>query len=364
QSLIKDYPNYAEPYRCMVYCYSNFGNLNECYAAIDKAVELASDPQIKRNYRQDRAWFYMRGQRKQDSIAECQSLIKDYPNSAEPYRCMADCYLNMWKLDECYAAIDKAIELASDPQIKKNYRQDRAWFYVKGGRCQDALAECESLIKDYPNSAEPYRYLADCYVGMGKVTEFCAAMDKAAELATTPVVKSEMLFVKAELLVVNMRDYKSAIPVLRKLLADYPDCIFSKPLVPAFLVLALEETEQLDEAAEVLKSSLPKDATPDQRAANAIQIANIYFNAKRYIEAIKAFKEVRSLKDAPSETKAQATYRSGLCYQAIKFNNSARMCMNEVIKRYSGSQWARQARGQLYLWGELKPAGVTNGEMQ
>ncbi len=82
----------------------------------------------------------------------------------------------------------------------------------------------------------------------------------------------------------------------------------------------------------------------------------MYADTKRYREAIKAYREVRILGDAPDEIKAEATYRCGLCYHAIQYSDSARMCMEEVAKRYPDDAWARKARGVLYAWEHYRTA--------
>lgn len=348
-ALAKDDRGKAAAYRGESECYAHLKQFPECYAAIDKAIELVKDTQLKKRYRTKRAWFYLIGLRYQDALAEYESLIKDYPDtSAEQYYAMAECYKRMDKNNECYDALSKAAELAVDPQLKRKIKEALAQLYLQHERYQESISEYQSLIKDYPNAAEPYYGLAECYARTG--SEFCPTIDKAIELSAGSADQAKYLFVKAEMLTMYKRDYSSAIPILQKLFIDFPECYWATNDGPAFLAYALEKTGRIDEALEVIKSSLPHDATPEKKAINLEQIANIYLNAKKYREAIKVFKEVRDMKDAPSDTKAEATYRSGLCYKAINYDSSARICMNEVVSKYPDTPWAKRARGMLYVW--------------
>lgn len=216
-----DYPTAAEPYRGIAEYYSRMNKPAECYKAIDKAVELATDPQLKRACRQDRASFYMTGQRYKDALAELKSLIEEAPAAVAPYRTMADCYSRLKKMSECYAAVDKAVELATDPQLKRLCRQDRASFYMTGQRYDDALAEFQSLSAQSPLSPEPYRCMAGCYSQMGKLAECYAAIDKAVEFAKDPLLKMNCRQERAAYYTSGQRP-QDAIAELKGLLSDYP----------------------------------------------------------------------------------------------------------------------------------------------
>jgi len=105
----------------------------------------------------------------------------------------------------------------------------------------------------------------------------------------------------------------------------------------------------LTRAIEIVKRVLDKLPSADAAGLNT-WIGTTYMDMGRYRDAIAAFRDVRNLKGAPVELKAEATYLSGLCYRAIGYNNSARRCMEEVVKRYPESPLARKARGALFVW--------------
>jgi len=62
------------------------------------------------------------------------------------------------------------------------------------------------------------------------------------------------------------------------------------------------------------------------------------------------YKAALKIKGTSSEYQAEATYQLAVCYQKSGFMDSARRRMREVAEHYSDTDWAKKARGMLYVW--------------
>jgi len=116
-----------------------------------------------------------------------------------------------------------------------------------------------------------------------------------------------------------------------------------------FKVAALRLEGRLDEAVEVVRGMLAETKSEKEKGRYAQWIADIYFEAKRYREAAGPLRTAIRL-DKTAEGQARARYRLALCYRELGYAQLARNYMEGVIERYPNSEWARKARGCLYLW--------------
>jgi tetratricopeptide (TPR) repeat protein len=317
-------------------------------------------------------------------------LSRDHPNrAAYLHRVIGERYQTQRKLPEAVAAFKKSLELtigshspahyrvakrdneqlvtyyqsmgsfgemekqiqsmiATYPDASGGWKSNLGRFYVDSGAYEKAIPVLTEVIGNYPNCASgALVLLVEASSRLGKGEEALAQLKDYYK--DKPELKAEFLQTYGRSLLMGTRDYSKSADVLKQFISEYPD----SPQLPSarkLLASALEMAGRTDEAVEALKSSLPGNATPKQKAENWRRLATIYYKAKRWREALKAYKEVRTLKDAPDEMKAEATYRSGLCYREIDYDNSARRCMQEVARRYGETRWASRAEERLQMW--------------
>ncbi|MCL5104324.1 MAG: tetratricopeptide repeat protein, partial [Armatimonadetes bacterium] len=326
QQLIQDYPSsqrLAEFYRGLAYCYwrDPTKDMDKFFAALDKAIELASNSDQNVQYREDRANAYRDLDEFDKTLAEFQQLIKDYPSSprlAEFYRGLADCYWHdpTKDMDKSFAALNKAIELASDSDQNVQYRLDRANAYREMGQYDKTLAEFQQLIKYYPTSsrlAEFYRGVADCYLhdpNKDRDKSF-AALNKAIELARDLDQESDQKLryrVDRANAYREMGQYDKTLAEFQQLIKDYPtssrlvefyrgvaDCYLHDPIIDRE-----KSSAALDKAMELASDSDPKmQCRLDQ--------ANAYREMRQYDKMLAEFQQL--IKDYPTSSRLAEFYR-------------------------------------------------------
>ena len=316
-SLVNDYPAHpelADWYHMIASCYDHADNPGQAIAALDKAIELAGDPQAK-VYRDTRAEILL--EYDFDAAVEAyESLIRDYPDAPQSAA---------WRL---------ALGLA----------------HMNAGRCEEAkplFREVIDLDAKGVRACHAATWLAVCLNKEGKKAEGLAVLDKCYAEGDC---QGDALVCKAAFLVEYAGDYAEAVPVLKKFLADYPTHYLAKPDAQGLLVLALKKSGRLEDVVEMIKSWLPENATDEQKAKNLDRIANIYFRAKRYGEAANTFREELRTSDLPAEKEARVRYNLGVCYKEVGNIELAESYMREVVERFAESDRARQARGMLHVW--------------
>lgn len=407
KALIAEHPEEAAAREHeIVFCYLGWLKYPEAIAAAKRGIEAATaskNSALLKSLRITLAQCYRMNSSFDESIEFAQSVAAEYPDDAALWqREIGLSYMAKENHQAALAAFKKGIDAAKLPQDKDLVKELRTqWAQCRRiTKTPDAASNFLQLAADYPGDAATYRFwyamclkdilkwdaataifkeLADAdhseeIGGQARIQQFACLMivknkDSEAEECFKkvwdeyPNLRPLALWQKGESFVLERLEWANAARAWKRLFAEYPNHPLTNQVKPS-LIYALYQAGNLDEVIQFLTWLATNSTSAEEKAGCQIQIANIHFNAERYRPALKAFKEVRKCRDAPDDMKAEATYRSGLCYRSLKYNDSALMCMEEVAKKYPDSQWARQVRGQLYLWGELKPAAEARGEAQ
>lgn len=92
-----------------------------------------------------------------------------------------------------------------------------------------------------------------------------------------------------------------------------------------------------------------------QNTALWVRLAQLYRITKDTHRAIDAYNYcMLDAGGVPREYYLKALYEKGLCYQDIGYTESATRCMRKVIDKEPDSQWAKQAREQIYRLHKLQ----------
>ena len=387
RSLLKMQPEDAATWYCgLSLCYHKLHRDAEAVESVKKGlISTTRTPEVTRDLTGN-LWDWCTEAKNWDpAVTLFKWLMEQQPKEAVEWQCqLGRCYREMGNAAEAITTLKNALGLAKgDKGAVERIGPELAKSYEDAKRFDNAQALLTRLAKeysrearflagkgyevmnsrDYAGGATAFRDVIDrfpfyddienmhvCYVeclqGQGKTDEAAAYAKKLYD--DHPEWRDGALFAQGQLSF-GSKKYDDAAATFRQAIRDYPNGPYVG-LCRSFLVSALQKAGRIEEAVEMLKGTLAGESSAKAKAATMLQIGNVYYQAKGYRDAIKAFKEVRNLKDAPAEMKAEATYRSGLCYSAMKYYNSARICMDEVLKTYSDSRWASKAKGALYVW--------------
>ena len=353
-------PTARDAKKCLASCY-------QCKKQWDKAIPLFES--VLRDYHMDSTSLtYLQTLlgtclRESGEFEKIVAALKEGPGSTPPppgtNRIRGE---RLWC---CYVAnSDWGVGVPFFNSLVEKWPQDAAEWHLQSARCDrrmgfraEAIASFKGLIAGYPECktqvGSAHVCIAECLQSLGKTDEAMAYAKKLYD--EQPDMRAPALLAQG---ILNLSSGKpeQAVAALQRVVFDYPK-YSEATLAKSFLVSALRKTGRTDEAVEMLRDSLAGKADPQENAAILLEMGRLYYEAKRHRDAIKVFKETREFKDSPSEKKAEATYLSGLCYKAINYDKSARTCMDEVVRLYLDSRWAKEARGSLYLWADYSESG-------
>lgn len=331
QSLLVKYPEDAAEWHYQLgRCCISAGKSAEAIAEYEKAMELVKDPDTAKRMEPALSNAYQGMGDFGKAEALLTKLNQKYPSYSSYW---ASCHALVlirqgWKLQR-EGEYDKAIPLFQDMLDRFGH-----------------IPECRNLVE----SAHVCIAECMCQMGKGKPDEALAYAKKLYD--EKPDMRAPALVAKG-MVSFFAKNYDDAADAFRQVVNDYPDNMHTQ-MARSYLLAALKKAGRIDEAVGLLRASLVAESDPDKKAATLLQIADAYYKAKRYSDAIKAFKEVMDLKGVSAEMNAEATYNSGLCYYEIKSYSSARKCMDNVIKLYPDSEWAKEAINMLYIWDDLQ----------
>jgi tetratricopeptide (TPR) repeat protein len=318
----------------------------------DRATDLIK--KLSTDYPEDAAFWHecaggiYQGQAKyKEAIAELKQTI-DPEASISARKRLGECYRDSLAPAEAAPLI---MDLAEKHPKDGPYLPTEAGKLYQGLNEYDkAIAAFKFLVANCPD-ARWQVWDACCYIG-----ECCYAQGKGEEAlayikgfyAKHPDRPMDFAIALGRTLRDAAHKPAEAAQVLAKAVEDHP----RDPLthdVGEMAIALLVDSGQSERAAGVLEV-LIRGASGADKPRLMIREANTYYGGRHYREALGVLKSVRTLKDAPDEARAEATYRSGLCYQAMSYATSARMCMERVLAHYPQSQWAASAEGALLMW--------------
>jgi tetratricopeptide (TPR) repeat protein len=243
----------------------------------------------------------------------------------------------------------KQIELMINtyPEEIGHWKLYLGWCYLEARSYDKAILVLSEVIEKYPNFAATAQVsLVECFSRLGKGDEALAKLKDYYK--DKPDLYPEYLFAYGQSLYYGLQDYERSISVLKQFISNYPN---SPQILRAktVLSLALRETGRNAEAADMLKGILTSSSL-DTKPDTIYEIGQLYFKAKKYREAIEAFKNALQLPDIESDMQAEIMYHLGLCYHEMNYKDSSRRYMKIVIERWPDSDWAKKARGAIYVW--------------
>jgi tetratricopeptide (TPR) repeat protein len=191
--------------------------------------------------------FALLGQgRFQDSVNEFRKALGLNPNSADAWANIAVAFQNM---DRAGDALDALTRAASMDPTNVTVRINLASTYANTGRLNQALAEYEKLIKDGYTQPMVLINYAKCLITAGRHDQARELLQKAVQAEPdNPEARRELAFL-----------YWNQDKDRAKAIAEFRSAISANPsLVQLYqdLASALEEDEQAQEAATVLRRAL------------------------------------------------------------------------------------------------------------
>lgn len=399
ESCIKEYPDNKTLWQTRLgRCYKEMGDNTKAIAVFKNGLDSTTRTPQTTQALTDFLWqCYSEKNDWAAAISYYQLLLIKYPEDAAEW-CyqLGRCYWSAGKSVEAITELEKALELAKgNPEAAKRIAPVLSIYYVSSGKFEKEEALFKKLDQEYPSCSaywasyqatmllhrgtshldkgeyaaaipfyqklldrfaripecwdsveSAYIYVVFCLVGLGKTDEAAAFAKKLSE--ERPDMRVSVLATRG-MVSFAQKNYDDAYAAFRQLISDYPSNIHVH-LAQSYIPATLNKAGRTDEAVDMIRASLAAESSPEMKAAILFRIANVYYKAKKYRDAVKVYKEVRNLKGAPAEMKAEAAYRTGFCYYEIKSYNSARRCMENVIKLYPDSEWAKKARGMIYVW--------------
>lgn len=150
----------------------------------DVAAMREMEAAVKANPKEPNVHFalgYLRWKKGQYAGAaeEFEAELSNGPQHAQAMRYLGNCDLQMNKLDEAQALLEKVIRL--DPANGMEHR-DLGFVYAEKQRNEDAVRELRAAARLTPKDVSVHYRLGRLYKSMGKTTEAKAELIKAATL--------------------------------------------------------------------------------------------------------------------------------------------------------------------------------------
>lgn len=399
--LLKDYPTDSAKWHYLVGCrYTWHSEYSKALSELEQAQKDSVNYPVKATIKEihiSLADTYQALKNWTKALEQLQVLLHDYPGGTPQWHYkMALCYQNMNDSsnarDEFKKAIDSIDNSSKPPWFKdakarllecyinlqdwgsakslvreliRDYPDNEArWLTMLGWICVDtreydiAVATAKDVIERYPGKDEAITaqvILATATFNHGKNRDEALAFQKEYYHKRQDR-QAEYLLVFAKTMFYTMEDYTEAATAFEKYISEYPN----DPLIPGIkrqLAESFNLSGQVEKAAQVFKDIL-KYAPESKKADLVRRIANIYFEGKKYREAIGVFKEALRFPDWKPDIKAEIIYKLGFCYSKINYRDSSRRYMKIVIERWPDSNWAKKAKGAIYVWNNYGTASI------
>lgn len=329
--------------------------LVDCYTGAkkwDAATELlgklaAQYPKEAAHWHECAGAIYQGRKKYPEAIAELRQAIA--PKGAVTARKrLGDCYKASLPPAQAAPLIEELVNKHPDDGP---YLSTIAGRMYQGMRQYDkAVALLKLVVERFPNARwqvwDALVYIAECMYPQGRGEEAVAYLNDFYAKHPDRPMDYAIAYGRVLMDVAGMP--AEAAEVLAKAVAEHP----KDPLVGEIrnrLVAAYIQSKQTDRAVEVLRA-VAADAKPEDRPALTLSEADIYFDARRYREAAESYREVMNAPGASPDARAQATYQLALCYEKSGLTRSAGAYMQRVSEKYPTTEWARKARGMLYVW--------------
>jgi tetratricopeptide (TPR) repeat protein len=360
----------------------DFGN---GVSAFDKAIEFNKyrpNAQCLKDARKGLAQCLVGASNWDRAVELIKKLSTDYPEDAAFWHeCMGAAYQGQQKYPEAIAelkqAIDPATAVAARKKLGECYRdslgpaaaaplimelvekhpKDGPYLPTEAGKLYQSLKQYDKaiaayklLIENYPDARwqvwDACYYIGECCYAQGKGDEALAYIKSF--YAKHPDRPMDFALAYGKTLLRAANKPAEAAEVLAKAIADNP----TAPLVAevrSMLLAAYIDSKQIVSLAEVL-NSMAANAPASEKAGLLLSLGDHYVAARKFREAATMCRGVLALRDSTEDARAHAEYQLGVCYHNSNMDAAARQAMQNVAKRYSDSEWAKKARGMLYVW--------------
>ncbi|MBI2844232.1 MAG: tetratricopeptide repeat protein [Armatimonadetes bacterium] len=386
-------PNLAHYHRRIGDCWFNLKDYRKSLSAYDDAIRADTNQDALRNDRSGHAYIQMYLASKTGNwelaVKEYSALITDYPDAPEItswYGSLSSCMRSARRpLSEVMEKVDEGIQVAkaqAKPEVVAQLMQYRASYLEEGGDKSEAVKAWKELIAAFPNSplaitwkcglgrtyvdmgdfasAEPllqevvekddgksgdYALTGTLYmaIGLSKQGKTKEALDLIEEVRKNPKFRQGATWIRAELFYKYLNDWKRAVPYLEEFLEEYPDDPVRGEWAKRRLVEGLVAMDRPEEAVKRIKEYFPTRSEP--------WIGEMLFKAGEYHEAATCYTAYLKKADLSGDEKAKGSYELARCYWRLGYTKLATDYMKKVVRLYPDSRWAKEARGQMYLWG-------------
>ncbi len=299
-------------------------------------------------------------------------------------------YLNAENLPSALAALDQARRLSFNKSVQEDAAFNHAKVQLDMNNGAEAIRELKEFHQTYPQS----RYKADAEELLGDAfdvtNDYAGALnyyesqiprnpavrnkyqktaykqatsdynaerypsavsffDKSLQYPADASLKTAAQFWKAEALSAD-RQFAQAIPIYNQLLASReptPNLADYQLKSRYALGYAYYNTNEYDKAnAQFRAYALGLKASPDKGNFEdaLLRLADTYFVAKNYDEALKTYEQVIS---QGKNDKDYATYQKGIILEYLNRDNEAKAAFERVLAQYATSRYADDALFQL-----------------
>ncbi|MDO8588672.1 MAG: tetratricopeptide repeat protein, partial [Armatimonadota bacterium] len=191
------------------------------------------------------------------------------------------------------------------------------------------------------------------YYYENSIKEAAELSAKFLEAYPTHGLAAEAMFIRGKCLL-SSGDKEGALAAFDSLVVAYGKVPTARTYTNGALEMAadiLGESGRVNEAVRRIDRATTTNA--EEKAANLDHKGCIYLRAGNWKEAARAFERERQTGGVSSDVIYRALCNLGECYYRTGDLPSARLYMTQIVDRWPDSAWARKARGQLYLWGQL-----------
>lgn len=393
----RDYPESPEWPANLLEWSKALASLNRTRDAADKLAQLCRLPGDLREVQEGHYWLgqLLISEKKWEEAASVLSALAENRKATADFRSQAMFSLALAmsvtpKKGEAVAVLQRGIELARSPEIKRRGTVDLGRLLIDLEKMEEGVALLKAFIaaspadpladtaqlrlavamldrKKYAEAADEYQHYLETFTNsagqaeahygrgwalgaLGRHAEATTEYSKALALATNPAKKEECLFKMGDAYFANGQ-FKLASETYDRFIRDYPASAF----VPLAVYQAAESFARAGdnpEAARRFEAAAGSYATNSVGEEALLRLAEIRQSEGRLEDAVKAFDRLASL-NSNSVFRAQALCGRGMAnYQMLKWDN-ALADFSSVVTMFPTSRVVEQSfymRGMcLYL---------------
>ena len=295
-----------------------------------------------------------------DAIKTLQAASKKFPGTANAAEIYYELGVPLYASGKCAEAVDLMTRIRSDYPLS-SYAVPASFYMIERppadgfesmqnlvkqaieryGRKWETLAYCPTQ-KDIEN---PNLLAMQCaaLAAIDRSHETCQVLDNLASRFEAP--EADVSLAKAELAFYSL-----------KTAAESGKFSWEAGYVLSLVVNHSEASDSQMQNSVINRSAdivVPlMDSKPPEQQANAwYWLGKMYMGVERYAESVDAYRNQLRTGTGSDELRARTIYRVGMCYYEHLGNTElAKDYMQWLVDDYPDNQWAKKARGALYVW--------------